>query len=340
MAMLRFQAVLSAVLLLGQSVTAADPAAPISAPPDLIFHHGHVLTVDPGFRAVEAMAVRGERIVAVGTDDEIRKLAGKETKLVDLAGKTVLPGLIDTHTHTPDAAIFEFDHPVPNMETVADVLAYVKSRAAALKKGEWIRVQQVFITRLREQRFPTRQELDEAAPGHPVVFRTGPDASLNSLALKLSGIDKEFKIADGKPGRIERDPATGEPTGILRNCARFIKYRSPEKSPTADDRRECLGKMLAAYNAVGITGVVDRGASDDTIALYRQLKDRGQLNCRIFLTYYVDAQGSMEKLAAGVRHAAAHPLHKYDNRLWLRGLKIYLDGGMLNGTAFMRRRKA
>ena len=151
-------------------VLAADDAVLSPASPDLIFHHGRILTVDPAFRAVEAMAVRGERIVAVGTNEEVRKLAGKETKLVDLAGKTVLPGLIDTHTHTPAAATFEFDHPVPHMETIADVLAYVKSRAAALKKGEWIRIQQVFITRLREQRFPTRQELDEAAPEHPVAL--------------------------------------------------------------------------------------------------------------------------------------------------------------------------
>jgi len=324
---------IAAILLCALAIVA--PAAGRAQPPELIFHHGHILTVDPAFRAVEAMAVRGERIVAVGTNDLIRKLAGPQTKLVDLAGKTVLPGLIDTHTHTPAAAAFEFDHPVPHMETVADVLAHVKSRAAALKKGEWILLQQVFVTRLREQRFPTRQELDEAAPENPVVFRTGPDASLNSLALELSGIDKDFQIADGKPGRIERN-AAGTPTGILRNCARFIKYRSPEKNPTADDRRECLAKMLAAYNAVGITGFIDRSASDDTIALYQQLKDRGQLNCRVFLTYYVDAQGSMDKLTAGVRHAAAHPLHKCDNRLWLRGLKIFLDGGMLTGSAYMR----
>ena len=111
--------------------------------------------------------------------------------------------------------MYEFDHPVPDMETIEDVLDYVRSRAETLEDGEWIYVSQVFITRLKDQRYPTRQELDEAALMNPVVFRTGPDASLNSLALKLSGIDKNFKITDGKPGRIERNPNTSEPTGIL-----------------------------------------------------------------------------------------------------------------------------
>ena len=117
----------------------------------------------------------------------------------------------------------EFDHPIPQMDSIEDVLNYIKMRASVLADGEWIVVQQVFITRLREQRYPTRQELDKAAPKNPTVFRTGPDASLNSLAMKLSGIDKNFRVTDGGPGHIEKDPKTGEPTGILRSCNRYIK---------------------------------------------------------------------------------------------------------------------
>jgi predicted amidohydrolase YtcJ len=90
----------------------------------------------------------------------------------------------------------EFDHPIPPMETMSDVLNYIKFRAGLLKQGEWIQVQYVFITRLREQRYPNRGQLDGVAPNNPVVFSTGPDASLNSLALKLSGIDKNFRVAD------------------------------------------------------------------------------------------------------------------------------------------------
>ncbi len=103
------------------------------------------------------------------------------------------PGLIDSHVHPSDASMIEFDHAIPEMETIQDVLDYIKGRAAVLKEGEWIHVRQVFITRLREQRYPTRDELDRVAPKHPVMFATGPDASLNSLALKLSGMDKNFQ---------------------------------------------------------------------------------------------------------------------------------------------------
>jgi len=315
----------------------AFAAVPAEAPPpDLILHHGKIVTVDSQFRIAEAMAVKGDRILAVGASDEVLRLAGPQTERKDLAGRVVLPGLIDSHSHPPDASLFEFDHPVPDMETVADVLAYVRARAKVLEAGKWIGVSQVFITRLRDQRFPTRQELDEAAPNNPVVFRTGPDAAVNSLALKLSGIGKDFKITDGQAGYIECDPATGEPTGILRNCSRFIKSRESERKPSANDRYDCLKALLAAYNAVGITAVSDRGGEDGTIAVYQRLKERRELTCRIFLSYFVNAQKPMEQIEAAIRKAARSPLHEYNNLLWLRGIKVYLDGGMLTGSAYMR----
>src|SRR5437667_9412580 len=174
------------------------------------------------------VANRGDRIVRVATRREVRRLAGPNAIQIDLRGKTVLPGLIDSHVHAADASMYEFDHPVPDMETIGDVLRYIKSRAAITKKGDWIELTQVFVTRLRDQRFPTRAELDAAAPRNPVYFGTGPDASLNSLALKVSGIDKDFKITDGKPGRIEHD-ANGEPTGIIRSGSRLVKIHSGEK---------------------------------------------------------------------------------------------------------------
>jgi predicted amidohydrolase YtcJ len=204
---------------------------------DLLLEHGKIVTVDGKFRVVDSMAVKGGRIVAAGSRAEAAKFAGPATRRIDLKGKTVLPGLIDSHTHAADASMYEFDHPVPDMESVADVLAYIRQRAAAAKPGDWIMLRQVFITRLRDQRFPTRAELDEAAPRNPVYFGTGPDASVNSLALKLSGIDRNFRITDGLPGRIERD-AGGEPTGILRSCGRLIKAAPTGRRPTAEDRRQ------------------------------------------------------------------------------------------------------
>src|SRR3954451_1895284 len=167
----------SLLLTLGLSgaATGADEA-------DLILHHGKIVTVDREFSVRQALAVKGDRLLRIGTDVEVLKTRGPRTAMVDLGGKMVLPGLIDSHTHPTGACMTEFDHPVPEMETIRDVLDYVRSRADALGAGKWIVVRQVFITRLQEQRYPTREELDRAAPENPVLFSTGPDASLNSLA--------------------------------------------------------------------------------------------------------------------------------------------------------------
>src|SRR5207247_10189006 len=123
---------------------------------------------------------------ALGTDEGVLRHRGPNTQGIDLAGKTVLPGLMDSHVHPAGAAMHEFDHPVPDMETVQDVLDYIKSRAAVLPEGTWIQVHQVFITRLRQPRYPTTNELDEAATKHPHLFATGPDASRNTPAPKLT----------------------------------------------------------------------------------------------------------------------------------------------------------
>jgi predicted amidohydrolase YtcJ len=305
------------------------------AAPSHIFINGHIVTVDPQFRTVAAMAIRDGHIVAVGTTDEIVKRAGSGTTRIDLGGKTVLPGLIDSHVHAPAAAMYEFEGPVPDMESVEDVLSYVRARAAAVEPGTWITLSQVFITRLREQRYPTRAELDRAAPRHPVAFRTGPDASLNSMALSMSGIDAKFQVPDGEPCRVERD-RSGQPTGILRNCARYIRSGSGGSSPTDADRLARLRELLADYNSVGITSIVDANTNDGGLALYRTLLEQKALTCRTFMAYGVDAQAPLDRIEATIREAASHPLHKYSDMLWLRGVKAFMDGGMLTGSAYMR----
>ncbi len=301
---------------------------------DLILHHGKIVTVDPQFRIADAIAIRGDRILAVGRYNEVSKLAGPATTHLDLHGKTVLPGLMDSHSHAFEASIYEFDHEIPDMETIADVLRYIRSRAAVTKPGDWIVLTQVFVTRLRDQRFPTRAELDAAAPQNPVYFGTGPDASVNSLALKVSGIDKNFQITDGKPGRIERDPS-GEPTGILRSGSRLVKIQSGERQPTDQDRRDRLKMLLADYNSVGITSISERDLGDAGVEAYRYLRDAGELTCRTYVMYSVDAQMPMDWIEARMLKAARSPLHAYNNMLWVRGTKSYMDGGMLTGSAFM-----
>jgi predicted amidohydrolase YtcJ len=319
------------LILLGFVVTACqrEPA------PSHVFHNGKIVTVDPQFRTVEAMAVRDGRILAAGTNTEILELAGSGTERVDLGGKTVLPGLIDSHVHAPGASMYEFEAPVPDMESIEDVLAYFRERAGKTEPGRWITLSQVFITRLREQRYPTRAELDRAAPRHPVAFRTGPDASLNSMALSMSGIDATFTVPEGEPCRVERD-GRGQPTGILRNCGRYIRSGSAGSSPSDADRLGRLKQLLADYNSVGITSIVDANASKDGIELYRTLRDQNALTCRTFLAFGVDAQAPLDRIEAAIREAASHPLHEYDEMLWLRGVKAFMDGGMLTGSAFMR----
>lgn len=318
--------------LLALAVVAGSQRAPA---PSHIFHNGKIVTVDPQFRIVEAMAVAEGRIVAVGTNDDIKRLAGTGTEQVDLRGKTVLPGLIDSHVHAPDASMYEFEQPVPDMESIEDVLAYVRARAETVEPGRWITLSQVFITRLREQRYPTRAELDRAAPRHPVAFRTGPDASLNSMALSMSGIDAKFKVPEGQPCRVERD-RDGRPTGILRNCVRYIRSGPGRSEPTDAERLARLETLLADYNSVGITSIVDANADTEGLALYRTLLEQKALTCRTFLAYGVDAQAPLDRIEAAIREAAAHPLHQYNEMLWLRGIKTFLDGGMLTGSAYMR----
>jgi predicted amidohydrolase YtcJ len=308
-----------------------------AAEADLILHHGKIVTVDSRFSIQQAVAIRDGRVLQVGKDSAILKLKGARTELVDLKGRMVLPGLMDSHTHPTGASMTEFDHPIPDMESIRDVLDYISGRAKVVKPGDWIVLQQVFITRLREQRYPTRAELDAAAPEHPVVFRTGPDASLNGLALKLSGIDRDFKVSDGGAGFVEKDPNTGEPTGILRNCSRFVPTKSSTRPATDEEKRQRLVELFRDYNSVGLTTICDRDASEAAIDLYKELRSNGGLTVRVAVSQGVSSMGEMETIQERIRKIAADPLFKEKDD-WLRiiGIKTYLDGGMLTGSAYMR----
>jgi predicted amidohydrolase YtcJ len=322
--------------LVGLIVVAASiaPTARADDDADLIFHHGKIVTVDRRFSIGQAMAVKGDRLVRVGANEEVLRASGPKTTLIDLEGKMVLPGLIDSHTHPSDACMTEFDHPIPDMETIAAVLDYIHSRAAALGPGRWVVVRQVFITRLKEQRYPTRDELDQAAPHNPVLFATGPDASVNSLALKRSGIDKNFRI-DG-PGKIEKKPQTGEPTGILRNCTRYVKVSPAEHQPGEHDHERRLIELFKDYHSVGITSVIDRDAYAPAINRYQKMHETGALTVRIGISHHIDTLGPLETIIEEIRRVANHPLRHGGPRLRIVGIKTYLDGGMLTGSAYMR----
>jgi predicted amidohydrolase YtcJ len=318
------------LLVIGRCACAADA----DDQADLILHHGKIVTVDREFTIRQALAVRGDRLIQVGSNEDVLKARGPNTALIDLAGKMVIPGLIDSHVHPTDASMIEFHHPVPEMETIGDVLEYIHGRAEALGPDKWVVVRQVFITRLKEQRYPTRDELDRVAPHNPVLFATGPDASVNSLALKQSGIDRDFKV-DG-PGKVEKDARTGEPTGILRNCTRYINVVPTYREPSEHDRDQRLIALFKDYNSVGITSVIDRDAHPPAIARYQRLHEAGALPVRLGISHHVETSGSLEKVLAEIRNVAAHPLRQGGPRLRIIGIKTYLDGGMLTGSAYMR----
>ena len=301
---------------------------------DLVLHQGKIVTVDRDFSVRQALAIKGDRVLVTGTNEEVLKTRGPRTKVVDLGGKMVLPGLIDSHTHPTDACLIEYDHPVPEMETIADVLAYIRARAEAVGNGKWVIVRQVFITRLKEQRYPSKDELDRIAPENPVLFSTGPDASLNTMALKLSGIDKSFQV-DGT-GKVEHDPRTGEPTGILRNCTRYVKSTSPDRKPSKSDADAKLLELFKDYNSVGITSIIDRSTSESSIDRYSRLHDAGALTVRIGISRHVETDGPLDKILSEIRSVADHPLRHGGPRLRIVGIKTFLDGGMLTGSAYMR----
>jgi predicted amidohydrolase YtcJ len=307
-----------------------------AAEADLILHNGKVVAVDKSFSIHQAIVVRDGRILRVGKDAEILSTRGVNSQVVDLGGKVVLPGLIDSHVHPTDACMTEFDHLLPEMERIDDVLAYVRSRSRVLAPGEWIEVHQVFITRLREQRYPTREELDAAAPNNPVLFATGPDASLNSLALKRSGIGKDFRVTDGGPGHAEKDAATGEPTGILRSCTRYVKNQPAGRRPEELDRVERLLELFKDYHATGLTTIADRDASVAAIERYRKLRDAGRLSIRLAVSQHVETLGDLEKIQEGIRRISRDPLCQPNPNLRIIGIKTYLDGGMLTGSAYLR----
>ena len=316
-------------LLLALATTASLQAAP-----SLILHHARVVTLDPALPFAEAVAIdEAGRITAVGDAQTLLALRNSATQVVDLGGKTLLPGLMDSHVH-PSAAMTEFDHEIPTMESIADVLAYIASRVQVSQPGELILVRQVFITRLQEKRYPTRAELDRVAPANPVVFSTGPDAMLNSLALKLSGYTRDFSPAPGSPGKMEVD-ADGEPTGLLRSLNPNVKAPSSAKSPTPQDTYRRTAELFRAYNAVGLTTVADRDSNLRMIELYQQMRDKGDLTVRMRISSSIPPMGLWPACAQAIEEIIRHPLAQPDPLLQIIGTKVYLDGGMLTGSAWM-----
>ena len=177
-----FTAALAVVMFTQIEITPAHEQR--AEPADLVIHHAKVLTVDAKFSIAEAIAIKGDRILAVGKDDAILKHVGKGTTVIDAKGKSILPGLYDSHTHPLGAATSEFDEELPYLKSLEDEFAYIRKKASELPEGEWIVLRFAFPTRFKEGRFPTLAELDAAAPKHPVLHNAGPASMVNSVAAR------------------------------------------------------------------------------------------------------------------------------------------------------------
>jgi predicted amidohydrolase YtcJ len=325
------------IILLFFTATVGSTCRARDVAPDLILHHAKIVTVDNKFSIHEAIAIKDGRILQLGTDPAILPLKGPGTEIADLGGRMIIPGLIDSHCHPLSSSLAEFDHVIPQMDSVRDVLDYFAARAKVVPEGDWLTLRQVFITRLREQRYPTRAELDRVAPKHPVLFATGPDAMFNSLGLQANHIDRDFKVPPGGPGLVEKD-SNGEPTGLVRTFARFVKVPVTGKQPTAEDQQRCLLELFQDYNSVGITAVCERDAYPDQVPIYKAVRDSGKASMRVSLSYHVDTEGELETIQSNIKKIAANPLfQRKDTLLRIIGIKTYLDGGMLTGSAYMQK---
>lgn len=247
--------------------------------PDLILSNGKIVTVDERFTIAQAVAIRGERVMAVGTNQDITRLAGPATRRVDLRGRTVLPGLIDNHMHLLRyGTTWKYEVRWDGVASRKEALALLRARTGTVRAGEWIyNLGGWAIEQFADDPKPfTREELDQVAPNHPVFLQASYyEAYLNSRALQLLGIDH----TPDAPGVI-RD-AAGRPTGrISEEGFRGLVDKLPIASGQ-DVEASTLG-MIRDLNQAGLTAFGSAGCEADLLDRYRRWADQDQLNIRVF----------------------------------------------------------
>jgi len=313
-------------------VLLTSAALALAADADLILHNGKIVTVDSRFTIQQAVAVRSGTIVAVGTDAAVLQAErGPKTEVVDLHGRTVLPGLVDAHVHALEAGLSEFRAPLPPLDSYAAVQEYIRKQALQVPKGSWILVPRTFPTRLKEMRMPTRDVLD-IDQDHPVLFDASYVVILNSYALRLCGIDRRTPNPPG--GEIVKD-ANGEPNGILKNAQSLVKGLDRAAHFTEAEKLDALEQQLKRYLAAGLTTVGDRAVNAEQIDLYQKLKAAGRLPIRAVLTWRPDGAQPAAALQQQIE-SAPYTTNTGDSWLKFGTFKLTLDGGMTIGTAYQR----
>jgi predicted amidohydrolase YtcJ len=284
----------------------------VRTPADMVLRRGKIVTVNRDFSIREAVAIKDGRFVAVGTERDMRALIGPATLVIDLAGRTVIPGLIDSHVYATVAGLrWDAELHWQSARTLVDGLRQIASAAKAKPRGSWIVVAGGWVpTQFAERRFPTRADLDALAPDHPVYIQYLDEGALvNSAALKTLGISPHTPNPAG--GKFERNPNTGELTGWLQGAPawQFVYAKIPE--PTLDAVPQSLRNCFRELNRLGITSISDLHTSAVNFGHRRVLGDMtraGQLPLRI--NFYIAAEpsaGEIERLKSVVEEVKSLP---------------------------------
>ena len=329
---------LTALAVVGASMWVAGVANAVAQQedfnaPDLVLINGKVLTLDDRSTVTEAVAVRDGKILATGTSASIKLLAGDRTRVLDVHGKTVIPGLIDTHAHFKAAGLADYVVNMSRAKTVAEALEAIKVFAAKKKPGEWI-VGGAWHppSQLAEKRYLTRQEIDSVAPDNPVYLRTvGHFSMANTMALQKVGIDKTTANPSG--GSFERD-AAGEMTGVLVETA-IDQVEKAVPPWTEDDEMRQFTIAESVLNSVGITSAVEGATEARDIRTLQKIATSGQATLRIGVMFRPEPPADLSAWEAIMSGNGATSGFGDD---WLKfaGIKIFYDGGMTLKTALMR----
>ena len=299
--------------------------------PDRVFLNGKIVTMDSDESIAEALAVKGDRIIDVGSTKDIGSLVGVATEVVDLGGRTLLPGFIDTHSHPGVAAttFLQINCISPPTRCISEILEKVAEAANRAEPGEWVRGINYNQLKLKEKRHITRKELDNAAPENPVLITrlTGHMYILNSKAIEVVGLSRDTPDPPG--GRVERD-GDGEPTGLLHGNAGGIAL---SKIPqfTVKEIKWGLKKVFDQYSEWGVTTVHDPGTTALDLQAYQQLLQEGEYRVRVQTMMRTHREHPMktldEMVALGIQSGFG------DDWLKIMSLKIMGDGTGSGGTA-------
>jgi predicted amidohydrolase YtcJ len=318
--------ILAALFLAIIAANTLSPSSSIIAPADLVLQNGNIYTVNDRQPRAEAVAVKGDRIVFVGSNREAQKYIGKSTRVVDLKGETVVPGMTDAHHHLEGVGFREMTLNLEGVNSLEEFLAKVKARVDQARPGEWVTGRGWIETFWKPPVFPTRWDLDKVAPNNPVVLTRadGHGIVVNSAALKAAGINKNTPSPFG--GEVSKDKQSGEPNGMLLDAAQgLVRNYIPANTPVDDERAIVLGVNRDV--SLGWTQVQNPGGSYGDIELYKKLYAAGQIKLRIYKA--VSAPG----LEAQRLFKDGPIIGAYGNRLTVRSIKLYADGSLGSRSA-------